>query len=168
MSYQRGREITWLYVMIDWHPVIHWYIFGVREILLVDGWAPHGVIDCIGGLISCVSLDIYQCLHILFQGICALLRPRSCCVIIELGDRLCCRYLHAPLCWLHLILYGRRRVFSLHRVRLALRSCLLVLLPTFRAFVFEPNLWQKALIRVSVNFRNCHLDILSRKSIFTR
>lgn len=125
--------------MIDWHPVIHWYIFGIREILLVD--AHHAVIDRIWGLISCVSLDINQCLHILFQGICALLLPRGCCVIIELVDWLCGRYLHGSLCWLHLILCRRRRVFSLRRVRLALRSCLFVLLSTFRAFVFEPNLY---------------------------
>ena len=152
--------------MIDWHPVVHWYIFGIREILPGDGWAHHGVINRIWGLISCVSLDIYQCLHILFQSICVLLWPRGCWVITELAEWLCCRYLHASLCWLHLILYRRRRVFSLRRVRLALRSCLFVLLPTFRAFVFEPNLWEKALIRVSVNLRNCHLQILSRIAIF--
>lgn len=157
ISYKGGCKITWLYVVIDWHPVIHWYVFGIREILLVDGRAHHGVIDRIWGLISCVSLDIYQCLHILFQGICALLWPWSCCVIIELADWLCCRYLYAPLCWLPWILYERWWVFSLRRVCLVLGSRLFVLLPTFCAFVFKPNLWEEALIWMSVNVRKNHL-----------
>ena len=148
--------------MIDWHPVIYWYIFGVREILLVD----HGAISCTWGLISCVSLDIYQCLHILFQDICVLLWPRSCRVIIELADWLCRTYLHVSLCWLHRMLYGRRGAFSPRRVCLALRSCLFVQLPALCSFVFEPNLRDEALIWVSVSTRNNDPPYMSCISIF--
>lgn len=154
MLYHRRCEITGLYVLIERHPARHRDIFRIRKIWFVDWCAHHGVIDCTRGLITCISLDIYQCLHILFQGIGILLWPRSCRVIIKFTDWLRCRYLHVSFCRFHWILQGRGGSFFLRWERLGLSYCLFVLLATFSPLVFEPNLWGETW--VSVNMRTSH------------
>lgn len=150
--------------MIDGYPAPHWNIFRIgRKIRFVDWmklglqrswwWTHHAVIDCTWGLITSISLDIYQCLHILFQDIRVLLWPRSCRAIIEFIDWLWWRYLHVSFSRLHWILQGWGGVFSLHRVRFGLNSWLFILLATFSSFVFEPDLQKERLICMSVNKR---------------